>query len=597
MNKLIQQLYEIAGSEAKRITNMFVCDALKGIFEGVSLGAVMLLLMRVCSFLFAQRQITGSDIVQVFALVLTSLTGKILFGYFADRNKNIVSYKMGAENRLLIGDRLKQVNMGFFSSKRLGDISSGLTTVIGELETVGIIIIEIMMAGFIQTAIMMAFMFPFDAVTGMIIAVTLVFGLVVNAAFQKAADAKTTKLLKYKIALHTDMLEFVKGIGVIKAFGKSKSALKKVETTINENRNGFLAVEKTVVPVNIMFLLIFKLGTCAIITAALLRYTAGTLPPDKTIMLIVSSFMVFSGFELAGSMQNMKGIAVQNLKAIMNLRNIPVMKEGTKKEIETADITFCNADFSYTEQTADGTADTQDENTAPALFKNISCTIPEHKTTAIVGPSGSGKTTLCNLMARFWDVSGGTVSVGGADVKEYRYDDLLSQFSMVFQNVYLFDDTIANNIKFGKPEATMEEVIEAAKQAQCHDFISALPAGYNTVLQEGGSNLSGGEKQRISIARALLKPSEFVILDEATSSIDPENEEKLLAALKELLKNKTAVIIAHKLGTIKNADHIIVLDNGTIESIGTHAELSEKSAIYKRFIKEREEAESWEINY
>ena len=571
MSKLIKQLYVIAGSESKRITNMIICDVFKGMFEGVSLAAVMLLLLRVCEFLFSKRQIVTTDIVQLFLLIFVSLVGKILFGYFAERNKNIMSYKMGAENRLLIGDRLKKVNMGFFSSHRLGDISSGLTTVIGELETVDIIIIEVMLAGFIQTAIMMSFMFCFDVITGIIIAVTLVLGLLINAMFQKVADAKTTKLLKYKIALHADVLEFVKGIGVIKAFGKSKVALKKVEATIDENRNGFLATEKTIVPVNMLFLLIFLLGTCAIITSAILRYVSGTLSPDKTIMLIVSSFMVFGGIEMAGSMQSIKGVAVQNLNKVNELRNIPIMSEGTKKEIANSDIVFRNVDFSYKDNTAYEITSTHDENDASALFKNINCEIPAHKTTAIVGPSGSGKTTLCNLITRFWDVSGGSVLVGGSNVKEYCYDDLLSKFSMVFQNVYLFDDTIENNIKFGKPE------------------------GYNTVLNEGGSNLSGGEKQRISIARALLKSSDFVILDEATSSIDPENEEKLLAALKELLKNKTAIIIAHKLGTIKSSDQIIVLCNGSIESIGTHSELIEKSAMYKKLIKEREVAESWRI--
>ncbi len=595
MSKLIKQLYVIAGSESKRITNMIICDVFKGMFEGVSLAAVMLLLLRVCEFLFSKRQIVTTDIVQLFLLIFVSLVGKILFGYFAERNKNIMSYKMGAENRLLIGDRLKKVNMGFFSSHRLGDISSGLTTVIGELETVDIIIIEVMLAGFIQTAIMMSFMFCFDVITGIIIAVTLVLGLLINAMFQKVADAKTTKLLKYKIALHADVLEFVKGIGVIKAFGKSKVALKKVEATIDENKNGFLATEKTIVPVNMLFLLIFRLGTCAIITSAILRYVSGTLSPDKTIMLIVSSFMVFGGIEMAGSMQSIKGVAVQNLNKVNELRNIPIMSEGTKKEIANSDIVFRNVDFSYKDNTAYEITSTHDENDASALFKNINCEIPAHKTTAIVGPSGSGKTTLCNLITRFWDVSGGSVLVGGSNVKEYCYDDLLSKFSMVFQNVYLFDDTIENNIKFGNPEASLDEVIEAAKQAQCHEFISALPEGYNTVLNEGGSNLSGGEKQRISIARALLKPSDFVILDEATSSIDPENEEKLLAALKELLKNKTAIIIAHKLGTIKSSDQIIVLCNGSIESIGTHSELIEKSAMYKKLIKEREVAESWRI--
>lgn len=584
MTKLIKQLYAIAGAESKHITAMLVCEVFKSIFEGVSLWAVLLVLVKMCAFIFDHKSIVFADVVQVFVVALISVIGKIVFGYLADRYKNIASYNMGAQNRLYIGDRLKNVNMGYFTSNRLGDISSGLTTVIGDLETVGIFIIEMLLVGAIQTLIVALFIFPFDYVTGLIMTIALVVGMGANALFQKRADFFTEKLLKYKIALNADMLEYVKGIGVVKAFGKSNDALRKVEQTISDNRKAFLGVEKTVLPVQMIFLLVFRIGTCAIIASALLRYINGSIAPDKAVMLTVASFMVFGGFEMVGALQNIKGAAVRNLEAIIKLRSIPVMSEGSKTHIEKAQVEFCNVDFSY------GGSGEQ------LLFKNLNCIIGENKTTAIVGPSGSGKTTLCNLMARFWDVTGGSISVGGTDIKEYRYDDLLSQFSMVFQNVYLFDDTIKNNIKFGNPDASDEQVIEAAKQARCHDFIAALPDGYDTVLQEGGSNLSGGERQRISIARSLLKPSMFVILDEATSSVDPENEEKLMDALKVLLKNKTAVIIAHRLGTIRGADQIIVLDKGGIESAGTHDQLAEKSEIYKRFIGERENAENWTMH-
>lgn len=611
MTKLIKQLYIIAGGESKRITAMLVCEVFKSMFEGVSLWAVLLVLTKVCSFIFEHKSIVFTDVVQVFVVALIGVVGKILFGYAADRYKNIASYNMGAENRLFIGDRLKNVNMGYFTSNRLGDISSGLTTVIADLETVGIFIVEMLLVGVIQTLIVGLCIFPFDYVTGLIIAATLVIGMAVNALFQKRADFFSEKLLKYKIALTADILEYVKGIGVVKAFGKSKEALHKVEQTISDTRKAFLGVEQAVLPVQMIFLPVFKIGTCAIIVFALLRYTNGTIGADKAVMLIVASFIVFGGFEIAGAMQNVRGIAVRNLETIAKLRSIPVMSEGNKTRVEKARIEFCNVDFSYgrAQETNDtgtfagvsaGKTSAYASDSASSgssaealLFKNLNCIIPENKTTAIVGPSGSGKTTLCNLMARFWDVSGGSILVGGTDIKEYRYDDLLSQFSMVFQNVYLFDDTIKNNIKFGNPDASDEQVIEAAKQARCHDFITALPDGYDTVLQEGGSNLSGGERQRISIARSLLKPNMFVILDEATSSVDPENEEKLMGALKVLLKNKTAVIIAHRLGTIRGADQIIVLDKGGIESAGTHTELAEKSEIYKRFIGERENAENW----
>lgn len=292
----------------------------------------------------------------------------------------------------------------------------------------------------------------------------------------------------------------------------------------------------------------------------------------------MQALLFFSGFELAGSMQNIKGVAVQNLNKVLEMRALPMIEEGDKRKVTIPGVEFKNIDFAYDNH---------------KIFQNLSLTIPEYQTTAIVGFSGSGKTTLCNLASRFWDVQKGEVLVGGVNVKDYSYDALLSNFTFVFQDVYLFDDSIRNNIKFGNPNASDEEMIEVAKKARCHDFIMELPNGYDTVLQEGGSNLSGGERQRISIARAMLKESKIVILDEATSSIDPENEHQLLIALDNLLKGKTTMVIAHKLNTIKNADQIVVLGDRGIENIGKHEELLEKSTIYKKFMAEREDAGSW----
>ena len=229
------------------------------------------------------------------------------------------------------------------------------------------------------------------------------------------------------------------------------------------------------------------------------------------------------------------------------------------------------------------------------IIDHISLNIPEHTTCAIVGPSGSGKTTLCNLIARFWDVQEGSVCIGGQNVKDYTADSILDCISIVFQKVYLFHDTIENNIKFGKPDSSLEEVIDAAKRACCHDFIMALPDGYQTVIGESGSTLSGGEKQRISIARAILKDAPIVILDEATSSVDPENEQALLSAIEELTKNKTLISIAHRLSTVQKADQIIVIDNGQVKQQGTHDLLSKMDGIYRDFLKLRVECTGWQL--
>ena len=229
------------------------------------------------------------------------------------------------------------------------------------------------------------------------------------------------------------------------------------------------------------------------------------------------------------------------------------------------------------------------------VIHDISLEIPEHTTCAIVGPSGSGKTTLCNLIARFWDVQEGTVRIGGKDVRDYTADSVLEYLSMVFQNVYLFHDSVENNIRFGRPEATHEQVVAAAKRACCHDFILSLPEGYDTIIGEGGSTLSGGEKQRISIARAILKDAPIIILDEATSSVDPENEQALLSAIQELTKDKTLISIAHRLSTVRNADQIIVIDQGRVVQQGKHNELLQKDGIYRKFLSLRTRATGWHL--
>lgn len=580
MRELVKKLYFISGKESSKISRMLFFEVIKSIFEGVSLGAIMLLLLKVFQNIFENRTVVMQDIYLVFLIALVAVIGKIIFGYMADRNKYIATYNIGADNRLYIGDKLKQVNMGYFSRNRLGDISGGLTTIIGELETVGVNIIETFFVGVIQTAIMAVFMLPFDIITGCIILGTLMLGMISNALFQHKADQLTQKLQSLKVNLTANTLEYIKGIGVIKSFGKGREMLEELDKSIHDNRKGFLNVEKTVAPATLIFLFIFKLGIGAIVLSTVLRFCFGQIDPYKAVVLLVSSFIVFSGFEMAGSMQNIRGIAVQNLKSITKLRELPVIVEGTKVSMNQSKIEIKNVDFSY---------DTNE------LFQNLNVSFPDKKTTAIVGGSGSGKTTLCNLIARFWDVDKGEVSIDGTDIKDYQYDELLSNFTFVFQDVYLFDDTIKNNIKFGKPDATDDEVIKVAKLARCHDFIMELPNGYDTKLQEGGTNLSGGERQRISIARAMLKPSKIVILDEATSSVDPENEEQLIFAIRNLLSDKTVIVIAHKLETIREADQIIVMDRGKIENIGDHNELLNKSKIYKQFIMQREKATQWRV--
>ena len=297
--------------------------------------------------------------------------------------------------------------------------------------------------------------------------------------------------------------------------------------------------------------------------------------------MIVAAFMVYASLLSAGNMVAALGLMDVAMEQVEALDNTPRMDfNGKEISVKNTDITLSDVSFSYDKS---------------ETLQHISFRIPSKSFTAIVGPSGSGKSTLCHLISRFWDVNNGSIKLGGIDIRDYTLDSLLANISMVFQNVYLFQDSVINNIRFGKPDATMEEVEAAAKAACCHDFIMALPNGYETIIGEGGSTLSGGERQRISIARAILKNAPVIILDEATSSIDPENERQLQMAIEALTKEKTVIMIAHRLKTIRGADQIIVLDKGKIVQTGTHKELLAQSGIYSDFIAIRQKAIGWKL--
>lgn len=302
---------------------------------------------------------------------------------------------------------------------------------------------------------------------------------------------------------------------------------------------------------------------------------------SMALMFIFFSFSIFASLEPISDSAHTLGViddAMDQLDALRGEQFIDAA--GREIALTHYDIAFRNVDFGYDSR---------------QVLKNVSFTIPEQTSTAIVGPSGSGKTTICSMLARFYDPQSGSITVGGHDLREFTCDVLLSNISMVFQNVYLFHDTIRANILFGRPDASEEEMIEAAKKARCHEFIMVLPDGYDTVVGEGGGTLSGGEKQRISIARAILKNAPIIILDEATASVDPENEHLIQQAISELTRGKTIITIAHRLATIRNADQILVVDDGRIAERGTYAELVQQDGLYKRFTSIREQAEGWRI--
>lgn len=304
--------------------------------------------------------------------------------------------------------------------------------------------------------------------------------------------------------------------------------------------------------------------------AGILLRIHGNLSLSDAPMTLILSFMVFSQIKLFGMGVFILRMTAAAIDRTVETEQMPRMDENGKALApKTHDISFEHVSFSYEKK---------------PVLRDVTVNLPDKTTTAVIGPSGSGKTTFCNLIARFWDVDSGCVRIGGVDVRDYTLESLMDQISVVFQNVYLFADTIENNIRFGCPDATHEQVVEAARKACCDDFIEALPDGYNTVIGEGGASLSGGEKQRISIAHAMLKDASIVILDEATANVDPENEDRLQKAIEALTRNKTILMIAHRLKTVRNADQILVIDHGQIVQQGRHEELIAQPGIYRSFV-------------
>lgn len=340
-------------------------------------------------------------------------------------------------------------------------------------------------------------------------------------------------------------------------------------------------MELKLLPLMLAQNVVAKLIDVGVVVLSLVLYTGGRMELLNCVMLCICSFLLTEGLEQAGTQSSLLRVVETCVDQAMAILGLPAMDiSGAELRPEQHDLHAEDIHFSYGEK---------------PIINGITLDIPERTTTAIVGPSGGGKTTLCHLLSRFWDVDGGCVTLGGHDVREYDMDSLMRNFSFVFQSVYLFHDTIANNIRFGQPDAPMEKVAEAAKKARCYDFIMALPQDFDTIIGEGGTTLSGGERQRLSIARAIMKDAPIIILDEATANVDPENEKELMEAITELTQEKTVIMIAHRLKTVRRADQILVVDNGQIVQRGTHDELMGQDGIYRRFISGRKQAVGWKI--
>lgn len=524
----------------------------------------------------------GENVVmKLVILTAVCIIGNFAASYFEQTNAMKAGFLMTADKRISLGEKLRRVPLGVLSDISGGRITASMTTTLQGVETGATMSLISVVSGLFSSAAMFLFMLFYDVRIGVLTGVGIVCYLAVVAFQMKVSQKNAPALTAAQSRLSDSILTFLQGIKVTKAFGFEESG-RDTENAVDESCKANLKLTDISMPTQFLAYIVIAIFEASIMLTAVYRCAVtGEITFSYAVMLIIFSFMVYASLNQAGSALSMIGLLDSAIDEITELEKCETLTEYEPVLSASGnEIVFSNVSFSYGEN---------------EVLKNISTVIKEGELTAVIGPSGSGKTTLCQLIPRFRDASSGTVSIGGADVRHMKYEEIMARISMVFQRVYLFEDTVMNNIRFGKPDASDEEVYAAARAARCDDFIRKLPNGYDTVLSEGGSSLSGGEKQRISIARAILKDSPIIILDEATSALDAENEQEILAALGELTRGKTVIMIAHRLNTIKNSDHIIAIENGHIVQEGTHSELISQKGLYADFIAAREKAAGWKL--
>ncbi len=577
MLKMVRKFFDFC---SKKDRNKFYGSAILGVLEAM-FTAMKIPAAFVAITAVLAGNIDNKTIMTVLGIMLVSTIGKMVVCRFSAMLQTEGGYDTCALKRIEIGEHLRYLPMGYFNDTSLGHITSVTTNTMEQTGDIATRAVMLVLQGSITTIVVTIFMIAFDIRIGLIALIGIAAFLLAN----RYTNRSVARVADEKLSADRDMvgviLEYIQGIAEIRNYnviGRSKSRL---FNAIERKKKADIRTELSAIPAVGVQNLITKLIGVAIAGASLYFCLRGTMELNYTITMLLCSFIVFESLDLAGTytaLLKVVGKGVDLANEILSIEQMDI--DGEKIEPANRDIHLDHVSFAYDNR---------------KIIDDVTLDIKENTTTAIVGPSGGGKTTITSLIARFWDVQQGKVTLGGRNVKDYNFDSLMENFSFVFQRVYLFEDTIANNIRFGRPEASMEDVIAAAKKAACHDFIMALPDGYETVVGEGGATLSGGEKQRIAIARAIMKDAPIIILDEATANVDPENEKELTEAINNLTKQKTIIMIAHRLKTVRNADQIIVVDKGRIVQKGRHEELMKQDGIYKNFIRGRRQAVSWKL--
>ena len=577
MTALMRRIFIASGKYRGRIALAFVFSFLKGILKNAPIGLGFFALSA-----FYRGEATPALCLQIGLALIVLLLLQMLFQNISDRLQSAAGFLLSADKRMELGAHLRKMPMGYFTEGNIGKISSVLSTDMVFIEENCMNVLADMMSYIFSQGILLMFLFFFNVWLGLAGLCVLALILLLGKGLKKEALEDSAVRQAQLENLTESVLDFTEGIGIIKTYNLLGEKSQELAESFRETCRTSLEFEENHTPWQRGLNLVYGLGTVLVIALSAHLHFRGML--DATYLVGIMLFV----FDLFGPLKALYGqstrLTVMNscmdrIEAVFAERELPDVGRGAIPERGKApEVRFENVSFAY-----------GDKN----VLQNISFDLNKNQMLALVGPSGGGKSTIASLLARFWDVKSGRILVRGKDVRDVPLRELMDHISMVFQRVYLFQDTVYNNISMGRPTASRAEVIEAAKKARCYDFIMALPEGFETVVGEGGASLSGGEQQRISIARCILKDAPIVILDEATASVDADNESYIQQAISELCKGKTLLVIAHRLNTIRHADRILVIADGGIAQQGSHEELMQRGGIYKHFVTARENSRGW----
>ena len=577
MFKILKNFFDFCNAEdRKRFYISIALNMLQAMFEALKIPAIACMVSALLD-----KNVTSKTCLTCLCIMLVSVIGAGIAKSKATMLQTEGGYNTCANKRMQLAEHLRYLPMGYYNENSLGHIMSVTTNTMQNLENVATRVVMLVCSGLLSTAVITVMLLFFDWRIGLILCGGLVVFFLINSGMMKESASMAKQKVEKDSALVAKVIEYIQGIFEVRTFRLTGKRSKDLNTAIDENEHANSAMELKLIPyMTLQSFWLKALGTIIVLVSVLL-HIGGAMGLLTTIIMIISSYLIYAQLDNAGKYSALLRTVDVSVRQAQEILATPQM-DISGQDIAPAhfDITAENIGFAYEQR---------------KIIDGISLHIPERTTTAIVGPSGGGKTTLTSLLSRFWDVDEGKVTLDSRDVRDYSMDALMKNYSFVFQRVYLFEDTIANNIRFGQPDAPMEKVIDAAKKACCHDFIMQLPDGYDTVIGEGGASLSGGEKQRISIARAIMKYAPIIVLDEATANVDPENEADLMKAIDALTREKTIIMIAHRLKTVRNADKILVIESGKIAQQGTHDELMREDGIYRRFVESRREAASWRL--